>query len=88
MPYVIVRNRVEDYTHWKRGWDMGAAMRRDGGVRSEQLFRNPGEPNEVLVLLEYDTMEQARAFVQSAPLQEALQGSGIQDRTVYFPARR
>jgi hypothetical protein len=62
-------------------------MRRDGEVKSEQLFRNPGEPSEVLLLLEYETMEQARRFAASDALREALRESGIQDRAVYFPVR-
>jgi hypothetical protein len=85
LPYVIVRNQVADYALWKNGWDQGAALRRDGGVISEQLFRNPGEPNEVLLLLEYETMDQARRFATSDALRGALKESGIQDRVVYFP---
>ena len=87
MPYIIVRNRVADYAQWKDRWDRAVAIRRDGGVKSEQLFRNPGEPNEVLLLLEYETMDQARGFAASDSLREALKESGIQDRAVYFPTR-
>jgi hypothetical protein len=85
LPHVIVRNRVADYGRWKHGWDQGAALRRDSGVKSEQLFRNPGEPNEVVLLLEYESMEQARRFAASDDLREALKESGIQDRVVYLP---
>jgi hypothetical protein len=87
MPYIIVRNRITDYAQWMTAWQKGASARRDGGVRNEQLFRNPGEPNEVLLLLEYETMEQARRFAASDALSEALKESGIQDRAVYFPTR-
>ena len=85
MPYVIVRNRVESYTAWKRGWDAGAAMRKEAGIQSEQLFRNPGQPEEVVLLVEFPTLEQARAYAASTELREVLQDSTIQDRVVYFP---
>jgi hypothetical protein len=87
LPYIIVRNRITDYAQWKQGWDQGAALRREGGVQSEELFRNPGEPNEVVLLLEYETMERARRFAASDALREALKESGLQDRVVYFPTR-
>jgi hypothetical protein len=87
LPYIIVRNRITDYAQWKTGWDEAVATRRDGGVKSEQVFRNPGEPNEVLLLLEYESMDQARRFAASDSLREALKDSGIQDRAVYFPTR-
>jgi hypothetical protein len=85
VPYIIVRNRVESYTAWKRSWDAGAAIRRNGGIVSEQLFRNPGITDEVLVLVEFSTLEQARTYLASAELQEVLRESGIKDRSVYFP---
>jgi hypothetical protein len=85
LPYIVVRNRVADYAQWKDGWDQGAASRRDSGVKSEQLFRNPGEPNEVVLLLEYESMEQARRFAASDVLREALKESSLQDRVVYLP---
>ena len=85
MPYVIVRNRVESYAAWKRGWDAGAAMRKEAGIQSEQLFRNPGLPEEVLLLVEFPTLEQARAYAASTELRDVLQDSTIQDRVVYFP---
>jgi len=85
LPYVIVRNRVESFVAWKRGWDAGAATRKDAGIQSEQLFRNPGLPDEVVLLVEFPSLEQAREFAASAELREVLQDSTIQDRVVYFP---
>jgi hypothetical protein len=85
MPYIIVRNRVENYATWKRAWDAGAATRKDAGIQSEQLFRNPGLPDEVVLLVEFPTLEQAREYAASDKLREALQDSAIQDRVAYFP---
>ena len=85
LPYVIVRNRVESYAAWKRAWDAGAARRRDAGIQSEQLFRNPGLPDEVVLLVEFPTLEQAREYAASDELSEALRGNTIQDRVAYWP---
>ena len=51
MPYGISHRRVADYSQWKRGWDELVAIREEkGGVQSEQIFRNPDDPSEVVVL--------------------------------------
>ena len=85
MPYVVGRATVQDYASWKRNLDQGAAARREAGVKSQQIFRSPDAPDEVVVLSEFDTMDQARAFQQSAQLREGLQRSGTRDRIVYYP---
>jgi hypothetical protein len=85
LPYVIVRNRVESYPAWKRGWDAGEAMRRQSGIQSEQLFRNPGLPDEVVLLVEFPTIERAREFAASQELKDVLRESGIVDRVAYMP---
>ena len=85
MPYVVGRATVQDYAAWKRNLDQGAAARREAGVKSQQIFRSPDAPNEVVVLTEFDTMEHARAYQQSAQLREAVQRSGARDRIVYYP---
>lgn len=85
MPYVVARATVQDYATWKRNWDQGAAARHQGGVQRQQIFRSPDAPNEVVVLTEFDTMDHARAYQQSAHLREAVQRSGGRDRIVYYP---
>jgi heme-degrading monooxygenase HmoA len=85
MPYVVGRATVQDYAAWKRSWDQGAAARREAGVKSSQICRSPDAPNEVVVLTEFDTLEHARAYQQSAQLRDAVQRSGARDRIVYYP---
>ena len=85
MPYIIVRNQVESYAAWKRGWDAGAATRKAAVIQSEQLVRNPGLPDEVVLLVEFATLEQAREYATSAELREVLKDSTIQNRVAYLP---
>jgi hypothetical protein len=74
MAYVIVKYTVADYIRWKSLFDADGANRQAGGSKGGQLFRSADDPNEVVILFEWD-LEQARQFSQreepSAKMQEA-----------------
>jgi heme-degrading monooxygenase HmoA len=85
MPYLLVRQRVRDYEQWKSAFDAHSLTRQANGSRGGQLFRNASDPNEVIMLLEWDVLETARQFVQSDELREVMQRAGVvDDPTIYF----
>lgn len=85
MPYLLVRQRVTDYEKWKSAFDAHSLTRQANGSRGGQLFRNASDPNEVIMLLEWDVLETARQFVQSEELREMMQRAGVvDDPTIYF----
>ena len=85
MPYVLVRHKIEDYARWKPVFDGDASARQAGGCKGGHLFRNAQDPNELIVLFEWDDMQKLQQFVQSPQLQEKMQQSGVSDRPdVYF----
>lgn len=85
MPYILVRNRVTDYDAWKRVFDEHGAMREAHGSGGGYLFRSSHDPNEVVILLEWDGLEEAEHFAQSDDLRQAMQRAGVVDRPdVYF----
>ncbi len=85
MPYVIYRNRVEDYARWKRAFDEGDERRRAGGIKNPQVFRNPEDPTEVLVLCEVDSVDRGRQHFQSPMVREVQQRSGVREHAEYYP---
>mgnify|MGYP000571893590 CR=1 FL=1 len=85
MPYVLARHRVEDYAKWKSGFDEHVSIRQAASSKGGYVFRNIDDPNEILVLLEYDDLEKFRQFMQSEELREAMQRAGIVDQPdIYF----
>lgn len=85
MPYLLLRHKVTDYDKWKSAFDAHSLTRQANGSRGGQLFRNASDPNEVIMLLEWDVLETARQFVQSEELREVMQQAGvIGDPTIYF----
>jgi hypothetical protein len=76
MAYVIVNHTVADYARWKTLFDADGANRQAGGSRGGQLFRSADDPNEVVMLFEWD-LEQARQFSQREELQAKMQEAGV-----------
>jgi len=85
MPYLLVRQKVIDYEQWKSVFDAHSVTRQANGSRGGQLFRNASDPNELVVLLEWDVLEMARQFAQSEEWREAMRRAGVVDHsTIYF----
>jgi hypothetical protein len=87
MAYAISRNRVVDYDAFRKAYDTpeAIALRKQMGLKSQELFRNPADPNEVVILSEVERLEDAPQVKDSAALREAMRLGGVVERTVYQP---
>jgi hypothetical protein len=79
MPYLLVRHKVEDYERWKPVFDHdhGATRARLQGRMDLAQCRGP---NELIILLEWDSVENARRFANADDLREAMQRAGVADQ--------
>jgi len=78
MPYVLViRHKVEDYARWKTAFDEGIAMRKAGGEKSYRIFHTDDDPNNLVLLFEWDNLDNARKYLKSEILREAMQQAGV-----------
>lgn len=77
MAHLMVRHRVADYDAWKAAFDSFVDMRRAAGEKSYQVLSVAGEPNNIVVLCEWDSVERARAFAQSPELRDTMQKIGV-----------
>ena len=87
MATIVRRSRVADYDRWKAVYRSAAseAARQAAGWRDQQVFRNPDDPTEFVILSEVDDLEQARAYAQSEEVRQRQRASGLLDVTYYFP---
>jgi len=82
MPYGLqVRLKVEDYAKWKANFDGEdtIAVRKTGGEKSYQIFRTIDDPNTLVLLFEWDSLDNVQKYSQSEELQELMQRSGVAD---------
>ena len=77
MAYGLFILKVEDYAKWKTDWDSSIDLRKAGGQKSYQVFQPVDDPNNVVLLIEWDSLDNMRKFMQSKELQEALRRSGV-----------
>jgi hypothetical protein len=86
MPYLLVRHKVEDYERWKPVFDHDhGATRERWGSKGAWILRNADAPDELVILLEWDSVENARRFADAEELQDAMRRAGVADRPdVYF----
>lgn len=79
MPYILARIKVEDYTKWKSGFGSpeSAATRKANGAKSYQIFCTEDDPNHLVVLIEWDTLDNARKYYQSDKFREAQKNAGV-----------
>jgi hypothetical protein len=76
MPYVMVKQKVADYARWKSIFDAGDANREIAGSKGGQLFRSADDPNEVIILLEWD-LQQVRQDSQGEEVRAKMQAAGV-----------
>ncbi len=84
MAHLSVRHKVSDYAAWKRVFDEFAPQRRAGGEIDYQIYHVDDDHNNIIVLLEWDSIANAKAFIASDALHEAMANSGVEGEPVVF----
>jgi hypothetical protein len=79
MAWTHVRHRVEDYPKCKGVFDSTAEHKRSHGWKGYRLLAIEGDNNHVLVMEEFETEDQAREFLGSDYLREAMGRAGVSD---------
>ena len=78
MVYIQVQHTVKDFDQWKAAFDEHASTRKaGGGTGKSDILRDAENPNQLVVLLEWDELGKARQFAQSQELREAMQNAGV-----------
>lgn len=87
MPYLLERHKVRDYDRWREVFDADAAGRDAAGCRGARIFRDADDPEEVIVLFEWDDLESARGRIESATLRQKFAEAGVSggtERTEFY----
>ena len=77
MPWTHVRHRVEDYNTWKEVFDGLSELKMRYGWKRYRIFQVAGDRNDLLVMDEFESLEQARSFLESKDLKNALRLGGV-----------
>ena len=82
--YLLCRNRVQDFDAWKVVFDANSAAANAAGLKLATLWREVGDPNNVFVLFEVESIDRANEFMAAPEAAEAGRISGVIDGEYHF----
>lgn len=77
MAQLFVHHKVEDYGKWRKVFDESTAARTKFGMTGQQVFHTNADSNDVIILTSWPSVDQARAYAQSAEIKQAMQNAGV-----------
>jgi hypothetical protein len=77
MTTTFVRHRVADYDAWRQVYDSVGEIQRAGGVTSDAVYRSDDDPNNVLVMHQFGSADEAHAFFENPELRQAMLDGGV-----------
>ena len=77
MANLLIRHKVADYAAWKSAFDGFIETRKAGGERSWRIWRTDDDPNNLVLLFSWDSIENAKAFIASTALKETMENAGV-----------
>lgn len=73
---VMVRLTVAEFDRWHCEYEQMHAHRQACGERGRRLFRDVDDPNNIVVVFQWDTVDNARAYFDSAALRASVGRAG------------
>jgi len=80
MAHVFVRHTVKDFGKWRSTFEAYEPTRRSFGGGDYTLFRSAQNPNDIFLLFSWDSLENARRFIESDELRGAMEKAGVVGR--------
>lgn len=85
MPFLLIHHKVENFNKWKPLFDEHGKKRRSAGSKKYQIFHGADDANNLVILFEWDNMENAHAFAESEDLKQKMKEAGvIGEPDIYF----
>ena len=77
MPHALIKFTIEDRDKWRAAFAEAAALRKSHGSMGVHAFVQAGEPNQVVILGEFEDLDRARQLFQSAEFREVTKKAGV-----------
>jgi heme-degrading monooxygenase HmoA len=84
MAKMILIQKVTDYNHWKSVFDSMKPVRNSYGSTGAKVFRADNEPNEIIVVSDWRSIDQAKKYSQSQELKDALKKGGANGSSNFY----
>ena len=85
MAHLAIRFNCRDYAAWKQVFDEVAPQRRAAGEIEYHIYHVDGDLNNIMLVDEWDSLDNIKAWVASDFLREAMERAGVEGPpTIYF----
>jgi len=85
MASMLVQHQVKDYTAWKKVYDSVKDLRTSNGELSDKIYRDASDPNQLTVIFEWDSLENAKKYANSPELKAAMERAGVEGKpSIHF----
>jgi quinol monooxygenase YgiN len=74
---MFVRHDVTDYATWRKAYNAFNSTQQEKGVTAEAVYQSTDNPNDLTVVHDFKSAENAKAFAASNELKTAMQGAGV-----------
>jgi quinol monooxygenase YgiN len=73
----IIQVAVQDFDQWREVFDQALDFRRSMGCIGERVFQDLNDPHKLLIILDWESSEDAQAHAQSPELRQNMQRAGV-----------
>ncbi len=77
MAKLFVHHKVADYKKWREVFDSMTSLRTSFGMTGQEVLQATGDPNEIVVITEWHSADEARAYSASPDLKQGMQKAGV-----------
>ena len=74
---VIVQHTVRDFDAWKPAFDAHEPTRVKFGCKGHTIYRDPDSPNDLTILMSWESRERAEEFMRDPSLREVMEKGGV-----------
>ena len=73
----IIRHRVRDFAEYRKAFLDHAPLRKAAGCKGSRLMQMEDNPNNVVVILEFNTLANFQDFGDNPELQQYMEAAGV-----------
>lgn len=74
---MLVKHHIQDYTRWRAVFDRMDGLWVEFGETYAHVFRNADDPNNIVILTRWDSLDSARRYAHDPRLKEGMQDAGV-----------
>jgi quinol monooxygenase YgiN len=74
---LLVRHEVADYAAWRKVYNSVAPLQKKMGVFFKDVYVSAENPNDVTIIHDFHSLEEAKAFMASPELRASMTKAGV-----------